>query len=229
MGKPVNLLAIETATTSCAIGLQCGDRLESRVLDTQRRHTEVLTEGISALLAECALRARDLERVVVDRGPGLFTGLRVGLATAQALARGRGIDLVGVSSLELLAYGAWRHERRGSLVAVVDARRGELFAQNFVLDEGVRATSEPHVTTALALSIIFATSGDNVTFTGDGAKRYCETLDVVANIVRFDQDVPSVLDALALGAQRPPSEEVTPLYLREADAVANFSTRQRPS
>ncbi len=97
----MNLLAIETATTACAIGVRARDTVVVRVLDEQRRHTEFLAPGIDALLAEVGLGPRDLDRIVVDRGPGLYTGLRVGLATAGALAQALGCDLVGVTSLEL--------------------------------------------------------------------------------------------------------------------------------
>ena len=223
----MNLLAIETATTSCAIGLQWGTRQEVRTLDVARRHTEVLTEGITSLLSDGGLRVDDLERVVVDRGPGLYTGLRVGLATAQALARGRGVDLVGVTSLELLAHGARRAGVRGRLLALVDARRGEIFAQTFEVGDDVIVVDQPCVTSATALAVLAATNGDQLTLTGDGAVRYDEIFRAVAHFEQFTQSLPSLLDALDLGAVRAPSDDVAPLYLREADAIANFSTRQR--
>ena len=83
----MNVLAIETATTACAIGLatSSGERL-SLVVNDDRHHTESLVPGIRELLASVGLAARSLDRIVVDRGPGLYTGLRVGLATAVGLA-----------------------------------------------------------------------------------------------------------------------------------------------
>ena len=132
MGDVVNVLAIETATTACAIGLRTNDGVEvTRVLDQDRRHTEVLVAGIEAVLHERDVTVRDIERVVVDIGPGLFTGLRVGIATAIGLAEGVGIGLVGVTSLELLAHGAFAQGARGTLVSCVDGRRGEVFIQTF--------------------------------------------------------------------------------------------------
>jgi tRNA threonylcarbamoyladenosine biosynthesis protein TsaB len=128
----VNILAIETATTACAIALRLdsGEEFEV-VLDNQRHHTETLTPGIRDLLARVQLAPKDLERVVVDRGPGLYTGLRVGVATAIGLSLGASADLVSVTSLELLAHGASRRGARGTFVSVVDGRRGELFVQTF--------------------------------------------------------------------------------------------------
>jgi tRNA threonylcarbamoyladenosine biosynthesis protein TsaB len=230
VGANVNILSIETATTVCAIGLRTEHGDVVRTLDTQRRHTEVLTAGIAQLLSESSLVVRDLDRIVVDRGPGLFTGLRVGLATAQAMAVGAGIVLVGANSLELLARSAARAGARGRLVALVDARRGELFAQSFDLSEDpneVQPVDAAKVTSARALAIIFATHGQAISVTGDGASRYRDEFEVVPSVTLRDEVVPSPSEMLEIGSWRAPSDEVTPLYLREADAVANFSTRER--
>lgn len=221
----MRVLAIETATVACAIALSSASGGEVRVLDEHRRHTEVLATGIAALLADHAIGPRDLERVVVDRGPGLFTGLRVGVATALALAGALGIDLVGVTSLELYAHGARAAGVRGRLVAAVDARRGEVFVQTFGLDDGVVELSGPAVATPRDVVIAWATSGAPVTFTGDGVRRYRADFAAVPNGDVLDATVPPPGVALALAPERDPAGAVTPLYLRDADAVANFSTR----
>ncbi len=224
----MNILAIETATPVCAIGLRSTDGFElGWVVDEDRHHTEALTASIARALAEMKLRARDLDRVVVDRGPGLFTGLRVGLATALGLGEGIGCAVVGVTSLELLAHGAHEGGTRGTLVCCVDGRRGEIFVQNFRLDDEVTPLSVPTVAVARAVVIEWATNGAPVTFTGDGVERYARDFTAVPNGRVETQSVPSITMALRLGAQREPVARVEPLYLREADAVANFSTRQR--
>ena len=224
----MNILAIETATPVCAIGLRTADGIElGWVVDEDRHHTESLTTSIARALAEMNLRARDLDRVVVDRGPGLFTGLRVGLATAVGLSEGTGCAVVGVTSLELLAHGAHEGGTRGTLVCCVDGRRGEIFIQNFHLDDEVTALNQPSVAVARAVVIEWATNGAPVTFTGDGVERYARDFAAVPNGEVETQLVPSITAALRLGAERGPVAQVEPLYLREADAVANFSTRQR--
>lgn len=224
----MNVLAIETATSACAIGLRASERELIRVLDDERRHTEVLAPGIAAALDELGVTARDLDRVVIDVGPGLFTGLRVGVATAIGLAEGLGREIVSVTSLELFAHGAALAQQRGTFVVAVDGRRGEVFVQNFVLDDDdVVATSEPVVTTARKVVIEWATNARPVTFTGDGVARYLSDFAAVPTARVFDQRVPSLAAALDLGVTREASSRVTPLYLREADAVANFTTRER--
>ena len=75
------LLAIETATAVTSIALSVGESITELLVDDERRHTEVLAPAIAELLGARGLSARDLDAVVVDVGPGLFTGLRVGVAT----------------------------------------------------------------------------------------------------------------------------------------------------
>ncbi|HUX04299.1 MAG TPA: tRNA (adenosine(37)-N6)-threonylcarbamoyltransferase complex dimerization subunit type 1 TsaB [Acidimicrobiales bacterium] len=223
----MNIVAIETATSACAVGVRASDGFElARVVDEQRRHSEVLTAAISAMLGEAGLAPRDVNRVVVDRGPGLFTGLRVGVATALAFAQALGCELVAVTSLEMLAHGAHARGVRGSFVSCVDGRRGEVFVQEFELGEGVFERGVPEVAVAAHVAARWARHDGAVTFAGDGAERYADDFDALTNAQRWSQRVPPVSAALALGATRVPVASVTPLYLRDADAVANFSTRQ---
>jgi tRNA threonylcarbamoyladenosine biosynthesis protein TsaB len=225
----VNLLAIETATQACCVGVRTTSGVEiARVVDESRQHTETLTLGMGALIKEAGLLARDIDRVVVDRGPGLFTGLRVGVATANAFARGLGCGMVGVTSLELLAYGAHEAGVRGTLVSAVDGRRGDVFVQTFELAETVQMLGLPEVATPRDVVSAWTTKAVAVTFTGDGIERYLADFNAVAHATVYTQLVPSMHAALWLGEQASPEMTIEPLYLREADAVANFATRERP-
>jgi tRNA threonylcarbamoyladenosine biosynthesis protein TsaB len=229
MVASMNILAIETATTACAIGLATsdGERL-SLVVNDDRHHTESLVPGIRELLASVDLGAKSLDRIVVDRGPGLYTGLRVGLATAVGLALAADCDLVGVTSLEVLAAGAHRAGVRGQLLAAVDGRRGEVFVQSFQLGDAVATSSEPSVERPADVIAQWASRGD-VTVTGDGVARYGDQFHSLATMTIFEQSVPPPLEAIEVGASRLPESDIVPLYLREPDAVPNFTTRERPA
>jgi len=224
----MNILAIETATPACAMGLatSAGEEL-SLLVDDERHHTEALTPGIRELLRRVALSPKSIDRVVVDRGPGLFTGLRVGIATAIGFAMGASAELVGVTSLELLAHGAYSAGVRGTLVSCVDGRRGEVFIQTFSLEDDVAARGGPSVAVPGDVAAAWIRSAVSLTFTGDGVARYESGFRSIENATIFEQLVPSPIEALRLGARRPAEVEIAPLYLRESDAVANFSTRQR--
>jgi tRNA threonylcarbamoyladenosine biosynthesis protein TsaB len=226
----VNLLAIETATQACCVGVRTTSGVEiARVVDESRQHTETLSLGMGTLIREAGLIPRDIDRVVVDRGPGLFTGLRVGVATANAFAQGLGCSMVGMTSLELLAHGAHDAGVRGTVVSAVDGRRGDVFVQTFELtDTTVGAVAGPEVSTSI--DVVAAWTGDRepVTFTGDGVERYMDDFNRVGNAMIYTQLVPSMHAALWLAELETPRMTIEPLYLREADAVANFATRERP-
>ncbi|HXW82617.1 MAG TPA: tRNA (adenosine(37)-N6)-threonylcarbamoyltransferase complex dimerization subunit type 1 TsaB, partial [Acidimicrobiales bacterium] len=122
----MKLLAIETATpcVACALWSEDGP-VASFALAGGQRHAEVLMPAADELCRRAGWSVADLDGVAVDVGPGLFTGLRVGLATANTIAMARGVPAAGVTSLEALAHPHRR--RQGLLAAVVDARRGEVY------------------------------------------------------------------------------------------------------
>ena len=111
-----------------AIGRDSGNQPGVRaamLVHSERSHGEMLAPMIQAVLAEAEMSIADIGLVAVDCGPGRYTGLRVGIATAAALAYARSLPVVAVSSTELLAFGARKF--CGNIVPVVDARRGEAF------------------------------------------------------------------------------------------------------
>ena len=120
------LLGIATATSQVGVALAGPDGpIASLQVRQGRRHGELLAPAIETLTRMAGIGMQQIGRVAVDIGPGLFTGLRVGVATAKALAAALEIPIVGCSSLELLAYPHRRQDRL--LAAVVDAKRGEVF------------------------------------------------------------------------------------------------------
>ena len=226
----MNLLAIETATQACCVGVRTTRGVEiARVVDENRQHTETLTLGMGALIREAGLMPRDIDRVVVDRGPGLFTGLRVGMATANAFAQGLGCGMVGVTSLELLAHGAHDAGVRGTLVSAVDGRRGDVFVQTFELGDEVVEAGLPEVATPHDVVVEWSTKG----VAGDLHRRRRRALSWTTSAL---WPTPRSTPSWCRRCTRPcgwrekatPELTIEPLYLREADAVANFATRERP-
>src|SRR6185312_353563 len=108
----------------------------------------------------------EISRLCVGIGPGGFTGLRLGIATARAIAQARGLPVVGVSSLDALAF-----PQSGRVAAVIDARRGEVFAATY---EDGRRTAEP---APLAPGVLAARLGPGWVAVGDGAVRFREELE----------------------------------------------------
>ena len=126
------VLAIDTATPAVTAGIVCdGDLLAERVSVDARAHAERLTPNMLAALAEAGLQMADLQAVVVGCGPGPFTGLRVGMATAAAYGHALGIPVYGVCSLD--AIGG---QTTGEMLVVTDARRREVYWARY--RDGVR-------------------------------------------------------------------------------------------
>src|SRR5437879_1653601 len=126
----VLILGIETATpqVGCAIGGHEGV-LASFHAARGQRHAETLAPAIEFTRRQAQVEFEELGAIAVDIGPGLFTGLRVGVATAKALAQALRIPMIGVSSLDLLAFRV-RYTNR-LIVAVLDARRGAIFYDHY--------------------------------------------------------------------------------------------------
>ncbi|GAA1278456.1 tRNA (adenosine(37)-N6)-threonylcarbamoyltransferase complex dimerization subunit type 1 TsaB [Sphaerisporangium rubeum] len=121
----VLVLGFDTATPAVTVAVHDGERVlaESTVVDA-RRHGELLAPAIRAVLSEARVSLQDVTAVVAGTGPGPYTGLRVGLMTAQALAGTLGVPAYGVCSLDAVAYGSGLDE---PFLVLTDARRKEVF------------------------------------------------------------------------------------------------------
>jgi tRNA threonylcarbamoyladenosine biosynthesis protein TsaB len=231
------VVAIETATETVGVAVRApGGVVAEFALTGLRRHVETLTPALEHLLAQVGLAAGDLELVVVDIGPGLFTGLRVGVAAAKGLAQALGIGVLCATSLDVLSAAAAESGHRGLVLACVDARRGEVFASLRHLDEHGATVAEPIAPTLFAPPDLAATierlGGAPVRAVGDGAQRYGDVLesvpgvDVVAPALSFPP--PSTLLRVGLarlerGESPVGAASVVPLYMRQADAKSNFA------
>ena len=125
----MNLLALDTATEACSVALLTGDRLVERSEVMPRRHAEHVLPMAEAVLAEAGLSRSQVDGIAVGRGPGAFTGVRLGVSVAQGLAAALDRPVVTVSSLAALAMEAPRDD--ATVLAVIDARMGEVYAGAF--------------------------------------------------------------------------------------------------
>lgn len=123
----MKILAIETATPMCSVALKVGDQVLERAEHSPRGHASLLLPWIAGLLAEAGLGYADLDRIAVGRGPGSFTSLRIGMSIAQGIALAHDLPVVPVSSLATLAESADPDARHARILALIDARMGEVF------------------------------------------------------------------------------------------------------
>jgi tRNA threonylcarbamoyladenosine biosynthesis protein TsaB len=224
------ILGLDTATPSTAVAAWApgGPAVELRD-DPAPGARPAHAARLLALLEEALERAgagwEDVERLAVGVGPGGFTGLRLGIATARALAQARGLPLAGVSSLEALAAGAAGPAAASArpVLGVLDARRGEVFAGAWA---GGARLLEP---LAIAPEALAERIGDTASplhgapAVGDGAIRFREVLARAGADVPPDGDAAHRLSALAvcrLGAAGAATDRnaLLPDYRREPDA-----------
>ncbi|HEY2283601.1 MAG TPA: tRNA (adenosine(37)-N6)-threonylcarbamoyltransferase complex dimerization subunit type 1 TsaB [Solirubrobacteraceae bacterium] len=145
------VLGFDTSTPATAIGLRLHDGATVQARDDPAQgerpgHATRLLPLAAGLLAQAGLRFADVERIAVGVGPGTFTGLRIGLASARGLAQALDAELVGVSSLQALALVAANRREAGSMgvvLALIDARRGEAFAAAYAPVEAPAGDREP--------------------------------------------------------------------------------------
>lgn len=224
----MKLLAIETSTESCSVALVHGDALIARSELAPRRHAELVLPMADALLAEAGLGRHALDAIAVGRGPGAFTGVRLGVSLAQGMAMALDLPVVTVSSLAALAMEAPDDGSEASILAVIDARMGELYVGSYRRDEagGLLALDSERVSTAEALSLPAAPAWHVV---GSGWATYAEVLRqrLAGSVVlssdgaRFPQATHvarmAVREFLAGRAQAP--ELALPVYLRDKVAL----------
>ena len=233
----MNVLGFDTATSATAVGLlHGGEALEARddpEPGERPRHTAQLLAQARTLLERAGLAFADLDRIAVGVGPGSFTGLRIGVATARALAQATGAEVAAVSTLRALAQLREEPPEYGTVVLpVIDARRGEVFVAAYRADGG--EVFHPRAMTPEALADLAAHSGAGERRpwlgVGDGAVRFRELL------VQAGVDVPeppspvhrvSAVTVCRLGARAEPAPRsaVVPDYLRLPDAEEALRAR----
>ncbi|HYI12984.1 MAG TPA: tRNA (adenosine(37)-N6)-threonylcarbamoyltransferase complex dimerization subunit type 1 TsaB [Thermoanaerobaculia bacterium] len=167
---------METATAQAGVALigSGGIRASFHLLN-EGRHAESLAPAIEFVCRQTRTDLKDVTAVVVDVGPGRFTGLRVGVATAKAIAFAGNIPIVPVSSLELLAFPVRLGKRK--IVSVIDALSDEVYYGIYEPDSiggGVRMVAEPVVATPQDLVMRIRAMDEEVLIVGDGGRRYAE-------------------------------------------------------
>lgn len=227
-------LALDTATSATVAGLRAADGTVTEARDDvapgQRpRHTQRLLPLAAGLLADAGLGWRDLESIVVGIGPGTFTGLRIGIATARGLAQSTGAPLVGLCTLRVLAAGAAGGAGAagaaggvggaggGPVLALIDAGRGEVFAAGY--EDGRQLVAPTAVAPAALARLVGGRAWRAV---GSGALRFRGQFQDADLTVPPDESPSHRVSAAAmLGLATGDVDAqgaVTPLYLRLPDA-----------
>lgn len=236
----MRILAFDTATPRTAVALRDIDtgasagtlvELDLAAADDppaggRPGHAQRLLSLIDELMKQGGAEWDSIDRVAVGTGPGTFTGLRIGIASAQALAGARALPLVGVSTLRALALTAHDREPQRATLAVIDARRGEAFTAGWAAGEDpllAQPSLPPSVLGPERLARIAGASLAGAQAVGDGALKFRELLEAAGVTVAPDRSPlhrVSARELCRLGALAQPSADgrVEPEYLRRPDA-----------
>lgn len=182
MSEP-KLLAIDSATEYCSVAFSDGQQLVFRGQEAPRQHADLLLPFVQAVLTEAGTTLAELDAIVVGRGPGSFTGVRIAAGIAQGLAFSQSLPLIGVSSLRAMAQQALRVQQAARAIAAIDARMGEVYAGTYHADNGLMVAEHAEVvcapdTVATALNLVKGHEWQGV---GTGFDTYTEQLANAVN------------------------------------------------
>jgi tRNA threonylcarbamoyladenosine biosynthesis protein TsaB len=228
---PIRILAIETATDVSSVALfEDGRLIALRENHASRTHARLATVMIEGMLSDLELRPSDLAAIAVAKGPGSYTGLRVGVSVAKGLCMALDIPLLGVGSLEGLAWSVrdFAQAVDAGICAMIDARRMEVFAQSF--DSQVNALGVPEAEIIEAGAYRGVLEAGRVIFVGDGAEKCRSILEAHPHAIVLGSRLSSAAHIGGLAHRRLLLGQVEdlvtfePFYLKEF--VATLSTKK---
>ncbi len=228
----MKILAVDTATKSCSVAVIDEKSVISEYSANHNdTHSKFLMGMIRDILNICHLSVNDLDGFAVTIGPGSFTGLRIGLSAVKGLALASRKPVVGVSSLEALAYQVFGTDKL--LCPMMDARRSEVYAARYRFKDLKIEIEKPPV--ALSPEKAIENINEPCILTGDGATLYKDlirdVLGPMAVITNFTQHLIRASTVGHIAMQRFKSNDtddvslIEPFYLRKSDAEKNIKTK----
>lgn len=224
------ILGIDTSSDTMTIALfNNGVVIGEYTTNLKKNHSVRLLPAIAALMDECSVKPTDLKNIAVAKGPGSYTGLRIGVTVAKTMAWDAGIPIVGISSLALLAENGLYFS--GKVVALMDARRGNVYAGVYQAIQGEMSNILPDSHIALAeLLEKLQQSGENeaIFFTGTLNEQIClmitETLGDRAIFASADYTYARAGSLVKLAEQLTgePADTFIPDYLKLAEAESKW-------
>ncbi|HDM8154982.1 TPA: tRNA (adenosine(37)-N6)-threonylcarbamoyltransferase complex dimerization subunit type 1 TsaB [Vibrio harveyi] len=218
------ILAIDTATENCSVALLVNDRVISRSEVAPRDHTKKVLPMVDEVLKEAGLTLQDLDALAFGRGPGSFTGVRIGIGIAQGLAFGADLPMIGVSTLAAMAQASYRLHGATDAAVAIDARMGEVYWARYTRQENGEWAGVDAECVIPPARLAEEAQADDKTWTkaGTGWDAYQEELGKLSfNVTSGDVLYPDSQDIVILAEQElkkgntVPVEESSPVYLRD--------------
>ncbi len=186
------ILNIESSTSVCSVCLaEDGKKIIGRETHEQNAHSKILTVFIEDIFKEKKINVKDIDAVAVSKGPGSYTGLRIGVSAAKGIAYGANVPLISVSTLQNMAYGAKQFlnvDEDIFFAPMIDARRMEVYTQLF--DKNLNVVNEIKAEIIDETFLKDFSKNKKIFFFGDGAEK-CKNIIESENIIFADKLFPS--------------------------------------
>ncbi|WP_226894102.1 tRNA (adenosine(37)-N6)-threonylcarbamoyltransferase complex dimerization subunit type 1 TsaB [Proteus sp. FME41] len=219
----MRILAIDTATESCSVAVWNEGVVASRFEISPREHTQKILPMVKNALQEANLTLQSLDAIAFGRGPGSFTGVRIGVGIAQGIALGAELPMIGISSLATMAEGVLRTTGIKQVLVAIDARMGEIYCAQYQCDDaGVWSGEETEAVMKPEqfVDVLQSTSG-TWAIAGTGWQAYPDLKETLpCTIVDTEITLPAAQDMLPLAVtawregKATKVEEAEPVYLR---------------
>ena len=217
----MKILSIDTSSNLCAVAvLEDSNLIKENILDDTKNHSEKIMPVIAQTLEEANLKLKDIDLIVCDKGPGSFTGIRIGVATVMSFADSLKIPTIGISSLETLMYNELLHNSKASFICpLIDAKNENVYFELYDNKaSSVIAAECKNINDLISMLKPYS----NICFVGDGATIYQDLLSSNLQNAMFSNH--NEISSYSLGiaglnaynAAR--KDDILPLYLRKSQA-----------
>lgn len=229
------ILSIDSSTPVAGIAVADEQRLLGEMMvNTENTHSEKLLPMIVSLLEELKLKPENLDGVAIMQGPGSFTGLRIGMATAKGLVQGSGAKLLAVPTLDCMAYNLVNYS--GIVCPILNAQKKQVYTALYTTEQGVwQRKSEYQAIAAESLAEQLLALGQEVWFLGDGVNAYGsvfqEKLGSLCHFAPMHQHLPRAASLAVLAIEKAKQGEFAdlyttePIYIRKSEAEVQWEMK----
>ncbi|MBB6217605.1 tRNA threonylcarbamoyladenosine biosynthesis protein TsaB [Anaerosolibacter carboniphilus] len=233
----MKVLALDTSSIVASVAVMDDEKLiGEHIINHERTHSQKLMPMVDDLLKSCELTMEDIDLIAVAEGPGSFTGLRIGVATAKGLAHAMNIPVAGISTLDALAFNLPFCE--GLICPLLDARRNQVYTAIYKWEEGdFLSIDGPMAITLDELIEKLSVRPERVIFMGDGMEKNAEVLTKsLGNRVVFSPNtvkMPRASSIAQLALQKAAEGKIesfyalTPNYLRKSEAERQYEEKMK--
>ena len=219
----MKILSIDTSSNLCAVAvLEDTILIKENILDDTKNHSEKIMPVIAQTLKEANLKLNDIDLIVCDKGPGSFTGIRIGVATVMSFVDSLNLNAIGISSLECLLYNVLNKTNASYVCSLIDAKNDNVYFELFEINNRMPTSIISADCKNINELIDLLKDYDNICFVGDGAVAHQSLLKSALNNVTFAEK--NQINSYSLGLaglyayDSGRKDDLLPLYLRKSQA-----------